>query len=149
MFKCDHAVQCCSGNSCHCWHWLISNLPVWISASFERWRREPLGGLGACLNSPPPLPPARKFWNLGAQKCSCKHFPWHFSSEKSILGKCRSSLFYCLAMLCQVNDHLHFQAFEIPLLTVQMKQINLIKMLVPSIHPPYFSWVYRNQSNFF
>ena len=72
----------------------------------------------------PSPPPPRTFWNLGAQKCSCKHFPWHFSSEKSILGKCRSSLF-----LCQVNDHLHFKAFEIPLLTVQVKRINLIKIL--------------------
>ena len=72
----------------------------------------------------PPPPPPRTFWSLGAQKCSCKHFPWHFSSEKSILGKCRSSLF-----LCQVNDHLHFKAFEIPLLTVQVKLINLIKIL--------------------
>ena len=44
----------------------------------------------------PSLPP-RKFWNLGAQKCSCKHFPWHFSSEKSILGKWRSSLFLLLS----------------------------------------------------
>ena len=96
MFKCDHAVQCCSGNSCHCWHWLISNLPVWISASFERWMREPLGGSRGMPPSPPP-PPARKFWNLGAQKCSCKHSPWHFSSEKSILGKCRSSLFLLLS----------------------------------------------------
>ena len=25
------------------------------------------------------------------EKCSSKHFPWHFSLEKSILGKCRSS----------------------------------------------------------
>ena len=25
---------------------------------------------------------------LEAQKCSCKHFLWHFYSEKSILGKC-------------------------------------------------------------
>jgi len=53
-----------------------------------------LGGLGAC----PPFPP-RKFWNLEAQKCSFKHFPWHYSSQKSILGKCRSSLFYCWAIL--------------------------------------------------
>ena len=53
-------------------------------ASFERQRRQPLGGCGAC-----PLP-ARKFWNLEAQKCSCKHFAWNFSSEKSIIGKCRS-----------------------------------------------------------
>ena len=54
-------------------------------ASFERRRGEPLGGLGAC--APPSLPP-RKVWNLEAQKCSFKHFPWHFSPEKSILGKC-------------------------------------------------------------
>ena len=99
------------------------------------------GGLGAC--SPPP--PPRKFWNLEAQKCSCKHFLWYFSSEKSILGKCRSSLFYW----CQVKEHLHFKAFEKPLLTVHMKWINLIKMLFPSIHPPYISWFYLNQSNFF
>ena len=57
----------------------------------------------------PPTPP-RKFWNLEAQKCSCKHFPWHFSSEKSIFGKCRSSLLY--SYWCQVNDHLHFKAFK-------------------------------------
>ena len=44
-----------------------------------------------------PPPPPRKFWNLEAQKCSCNHFQWHFSSERSILGKCRSSLFYCLS----------------------------------------------------
>jgi len=30
-----------------------------------------------------------------------------------------------------------------------MKRINLIKMLFPSIHPPYISWFYLNQSNFF
>ena len=51
-------------------------------ASFERWRREPLGGgggLGACL--------PRKFWNQEAQKCSSKHFSWHYSSEKSILNQ--------------------------------------------------------------
>ena len=56
-------------------------------ASFERQRREPLtGGLGACR--------PRKFWNLEVQKCSFTHFPWHFSSEKSIsqllrLASCR------------------------------------------------------------
>ena len=32
-------------------------------------------------------PPPRKFWNLETQKCSFKHFPWHFPSEKSILGQ--------------------------------------------------------------
>ena len=32
---------------------------------------------------------------------------------------------------CQVNDHPHFKAFEVPLLTVHMKRINLIKMLFP------------------
>ena len=37
-----------------------------------------IGGLGACL--------PRKFWNLEAQKCSCKHFPCPFSSENSILA---------------------------------------------------------------
>ena len=36
-----------------------------------------------------------------------------------------------------------------PLLTVHMKRINLIKMFFPSIHPPYISWFYLNQSNFF
>ena len=61
-------------------------------ASFERRRHELLGGSGS-------MPPPRKVWNLEAQKCSCKHFPWHFSSQKSILGKCRSSLFYCSAIL--------------------------------------------------
>ena len=30
-----------------------------------------------------------------------------------------------------------------------MKQINLIKMLYPSIHPPYISWFYLNQFNVF
>ena len=50
---------------------------------------------------------------------------------------------------CQVNDHLHFKAFEKPLLTVHMKRINLIKMVFPSIHPIYISWFYLNQSNFF
>ena len=30
-----------------------------------------------------------------------------------------------------------------------MKGINLIKMLFPSINPPYVSWFYLNQSNFF
>ena len=36
-----------------------------------------------------------------------------------------------------------------PLLTVHIKRINLIKMFFPSIHPPYISWFYLNQSNFF
>ena len=36
-----------------------------------------------------------------------------------------------------------------PLLAVHMKRINLIKMLFPSIHPPYISWFYLNQCNFF
>ena len=40
-------------------------------ASFERPRREPL----------------RESGNLEAQKCSFKHFPWHFSSEKWILDQ--------------------------------------------------------------
>ena len=31
--------------------------------------------------------PPRILWNLEAQKCSFKHFPWHFSSEKSILSQ--------------------------------------------------------------
>ena len=48
-----------------------------------------------------------------------------------------------------ISDHLHFKAFEKPLLTVHMKRINLIKMLFPSIHPPYISWFYFNQSNCF
>ena len=30
-----------------------------------------------------------------------------------------------------------------------MKGINLIKLLFLSIHPPYISWFYHNQSNFF
>ena len=38
---------------------------------------------------------------------------------------------------------------EKPLLAVHMKRINLIKMLFPSIHPPYISWFYLNQCNFF
>ena len=63
-------------------------------ASFERstFRRHKV------LEGSEGMPP-RKFWNLEAQKCSCKHFPWYFSSEKSILSKSRSSLFYCLAIL--------------------------------------------------
>ena len=44
-----------------------------------------LGGLGAG-------PPPRKFWNLEAQKCSSKHFPWHFRKfnlrPKSRRGNC-------------------------------------------------------------
>ena len=45
-------------------------------------------------------PPPKILKSGGAQKCSCKHFPWHFSSEKPSY------------------DHLHFTAFEKPLLTV-------------------------------
>ena len=30
-----------------------------------------------------------------------------------------------------------------------MKRINLIKMLFPSIHPPYIGWLYLSQFNFF
>ena len=44
---------------------------------------------------------------------------------------------------CQVNDHLHFRAFEKPLLTVHMKQINLIKTLFSSIHPPYINYIIK------
>ena len=73
-------------------------------AIFERRRCEPVKGSGG-------MPPPRNFYNLEAQKSSCKHCQWYFSSQKSILGKCRSSLFYCLAILGQVNDHLHFKAF--------------------------------------
>ena len=47
--------------------------------SFERRRCRPLRGLWARL--------PRKFWNLKAQKCSFKYFPWHFSSENTILGQ--------------------------------------------------------------
>ena len=79
-------------------------------ASFERRGRELLGGSAGLP------PPPRKFWNLEAQKCSCKHFLWHFSSKKSILGKCRGSPSYCLAILvpkarrgnCPVLPHTNY-----------------------------------------
>ena len=73
-------------------------------ASFERPRRQPLGGGGDGGMPPPP----RKFWNLEAQKCSVKHFPWHFSSEKSILGQnqdeaiASSYLMLATAQICRV-----------------------------------------------
>ena len=75
-------------------------------ASFERRRRQPLRGLGAC---PPPLLP-RKFWNLQpqkqggwrfirpAQKCSCNHFPWHFFFFRKVnLGQVSKFTFLLLS----------------------------------------------------
>ena len=45
---------------------------------FERRRSEPLGGSGGMF----PPPPQGNF-----EICSCKHFPWYFSSEKVNLGQ--------------------------------------------------------------
>ena len=45
-------------------------------ASVKLQRCKPLGDSGG-------MPPTRKFWNLEAQKCSCKHFPWQFFFQKS------------------------------------------------------------------
>ena len=91
-----------------------------------------LRGLGA-YSHPPPLPSHYRIEILKSRYSaigSFKHFPWHFSLEKAILGKCRGSLSYCylkacksfyrLMMMiiiaerywCQVNDHLHFKPFK-------------------------------------
>ena len=119
-------------------------------ASFERQRREPLGGSWG--HAPPPTTTTtRKFWNLEAQKCSCKHFPWHHVFFREVnLGQGWKFTFLLLSdtgaklMTICILKHL-----KKPLLTVDMKRINLIKMLFPSIDPPYISWFYLNQSNFF
>ena len=60
-------------------------------ASFERLRREPLGGSGGKL--------PQKILKSSGSEMLFKDYLWHFSLEKSILGKCRSSHFYCLAIL--------------------------------------------------
>ena len=65
---------------------------------------------------------------IEAQKRSCKHFPWHFSSEKFNLGQVWKFTFLLLSdtgaklmTICIFN-----KAFEKPLLTVHMNRINLI-----------------------
>ena len=58
-------------------------------ANLGHRRREPLGGSEG--KSPAP----RKFSNLKALECSFIYFPWHLSSETSLLGKRRRLLFYC------------------------------------------------------
>ena len=54
-----------------------------------------------------------------------------------------------LVLAMPVWDQVVSLLSELKLLTVHMKRINPIKMLFPSIHPPYISWFYLNQFNFF
>ena len=56
---------------------------------------------------------------------------------------------FSLVLAMPVWDQVVSLLSELKLLTVHMKRINPIKILFPSIHPPYISWFYLNQSNFF